>query len=400
MLIGDVINRSIQLSRRKLLGIFGVGTGWGLLSVRRGEAGGAAMFRAVSPPTKKLIFPKGAIVRTILKDLPPEELGSGITLFHDHVGSGSVDDRVIDELIAARKEGVHCIVNPRSSLPQNLENLKAISTRSNVHIVACAGYYMQGLYPPEVATKTEDQIAEDLAQEAHRDGLGAFGEIGSSPNSTALTPEELKVFRAVGKAHVRTNLPIFTHSPYGSGPNVPREAGLRQLDVFESVGVKPQHVVVGHACCLDDPKADIIKQIAKRGAFVGFDRMEAHHSPPLPGSPESIRGVVYDLSDEQRVTEVLEFLDAGYVDQLLLADDSTTEPLNVSGEITQMVKDQQLTKGDGEKIKTILYNAMGLGRCVTVFVPKLRKAGVTEATLHTILYDNARRFLAFNPKDS
>jgi predicted metal-dependent phosphotriesterase family hydrolase len=41
---------------------------------------------------------------------------------------------------------------------------------------------------------------------------------------------------------------------------------------------------------------------------------------------------------------------------------------------------------------------MGLGRTVARFVPKLRKAGVKEKTLHTILYDNPRRFLAFEPK--
>ncbi len=35
---------------------------------------------------------------------------------------------------------------------------------------------------------------------------------------------------------------------------------------------------------------------------------------------------------------------------------------------------------------------------VTVFAPKLRKAGVTQRTLHGILVDNPRRFLAFVPK--
>ena len=181
---------------------------------------------------------------------------------------------------------------------------------------------------------------------------------------------------------------------------MPREAGLRQLDAFESVGVKPQHVVVGHACCLDDPKADIIKQIAKRGAFVGFDRMADRHPPLPPGSAVPLFGTVHDISDDQRVTEVLEFLEAGYVDQLLLADDSTVQPLQLSGEISQMVKDQWLTEGDGEKMKATLYQSMGLGRTVTAFVPKLRKAGVKEETLHTILHDNPLRFLAFEPKAS
>jgi hypothetical protein len=31
------------------------------------------------------IFPKGAIIRTILKDYPPEELAGGPTLFHEHM---------------------------------------------------------------------------------------------------------------------------------------------------------------------------------------------------------------------------------------------------------------------------------------------------------------------------
>jgi predicted metal-dependent phosphotriesterase family hydrolase len=35
---------------------------------------------------------------------------------------------------------------------------------------------------------------------------------------------------------------------------------------------------------------------------------------------------------------------------------------------------------------------------VNQFVPKLRHAGVKDATLHKILVDNPRRFLAFVPK--
>ena len=55
---------------------------------------------------------------------------------------------------------------------------------------------------------------------------------------------------------------------------------------------------------LDDPTAEIIKQIAKRGAFVGFDRVTSQRP-----------------SDDQRVTEVLALLEAGYADRLLLSSD-------------------------------------------------------------------------------
>jgi predicted metal-dependent phosphotriesterase family hydrolase len=40
----------------------------------------------------------------------------------------------------------------------------------------------------------------------------------------------------------------------------------------------------------------------------------------------------------------------------------------------------------------------GYAKTITVFVPKLRDGGVKEETLHEILVDNPRRFLAFVPK--
>ena len=127
-----------------------------------------------------------------------------------------------------------------------------MATETDVHVVASGGYYMQRFYPPEIAATNEDQIAEDPAAEAARDRLGAFVEIGQNSDAAEMTPEELKVFRAVGKAHLATGLSIFTHNAYGTGENVRPDAGLTQLDVLESVGVNPDHIVIGHACCLDD----------------------------------------------------------------------------------------------------------------------------------------------------
>ena len=38
-------------------------------------------------------------------------------------------------------------------------------------------------------------------------------------------------------------------------------------------GVKPANLAIGHVCCLDDVKAEVPIEIAKRGAYVGFDRV-------------------------------------------------------------------------------------------------------------------------------
>jgi len=325
-------------------------------------AGAAALSQRAALGAKAPQFSKGSVIRTVLKDISPESV-TGETLFHEHLSvaysrterqlklpppSTTDISPVIEDVKEAAKAGVTCIVDGgHPDMGRNIDQLKQVATETNVHIVGSTGFYMENNYPAEIAAMSEDQIADELVRQANEQWLGAFGEIGQSNNTAELTPQEHKVFRAVGKAHLRTNLPIFTHNAYNTGPNVPKNAGLLQLDVLEFVGVKPQHIAIGHMDSLDDPTAEIIKQIAKRGAFVGFDRVTS----PKP-------------SDDQRVTEILALLEAGHADKVLLSSDKRR----------------------------------GFLATPTVFVPKLKAAGVKEDMLHTILVDNPRRFLAFVPK--
>ena len=70
----------------------------------------------------------------------------------------------------------------------------------------------------------------------------------------------------IGKAHVATNIPIFTHT------GIPGKSALEQLDILEDAGVKPDAVVIGHLGNLVDANVYVHKAICRRGAFVGFDR--------------------------------------------------------------------------------------------------------------------------------
>jgi phosphotriesterase-related protein len=174
-----------------------------------------------------------------------------------------------------------------------------------------------------------------------------------------MTADEKKVFTAVAKAQARTGLPVFTHNPYlgPQGPAVPMDAALRQLDVLEAAGADTRHLAIGHVCCLADVTAEIPKQLAKRGVFVGFDRV----TQPI-------------VSDAQKVTTILAFLEAGYVDHLLLSSD--------------FYSGRSLKKNGGA----------GVAQAVTAFTPRLLKAGISEASLRQIFVDNPKRFLATIPK--
>lgn len=352
------------MTRRQALELFGIG---------------AAV--AVTPRgvfAQDPVFPKGAIIRTVLKDYAPAELAGGATLFHEHMqlapdfsarfaaaaaaaraanglpplparggaGRGAAPagpdimhdvDLMSDEVAKTKSAGVACIVDGgHPDMGRDVNFIRQVSMKSGVPIVAGGGFYSQPFYPKEISTMSEDQILKALIKQADDDILGAFGEIGSWDEITA---DERKVFRAVGRAHAATNLPIFTHT------GIPGKSALEQLDILEDAGVKPPRVVIGHLGNLVDQNVYVQKAICRRGAFVGFDRQGGNN-------------------DAQQVPMVLALIDAGFADHLMFSADASS----------------------------------GYAKTVTVFVPKLKAAGASDQVLHQIMVDNPRRFLAFVPK--
>src|SRR5688572_22509866 len=200
------------------------------------------------------------ILRTLQGDVTPASLGDGALLFHEHLsiqlGANpsfhSDVDLMIEEARAARADGVALIVDGgHPDMGRNLAALQRIARESGLPLIASGGYYMQRTYPPEIASRSAEQIADDLVAEARRDRLGAFGEIGQQ--SGVLTADERKVHQAIALAHVRTGIPVFTHNAYSiRATDVPRDSALRQLDIYEEAGANLTNVCIGHMCCLDD----------------------------------------------------------------------------------------------------------------------------------------------------
>jgi phosphotriesterase-related protein len=357
-------DRSPGLNRREALKLLGLGGG--AITTLRGDTTLAAQAAQSAP---NVTFPRGTVIRTVLKDVPPASIGVGHALIHEHLNvrdlgekklldaDGRSDATIIDELRAAAKEGLRCIVDAAVARrnDEQIARLKQIATQSGVHIVMGGGYYLAPNYPADILQMPENQLADHLSQDAKNQGLGAFGEIGSSME---MHPEERKMHRAVAKAHLRTGLPVFTHTPHEGCA----KCALDQMDIHESLGVNPQKLCIGHVGdILDDPKAETHKSIAKRGAFVGFDTV-GHFIPSAPTS-----------GDFMKVRMILALLDAGHEDHILLSSDFAHQDC--------------LQR----------YWGAGYSTVTGVFVPKLRNAGVKEVTIQKILVDNSRRFLAFTP---
>ena len=369
------------MGRREALRRLGA-AGLGLAAAGRATGSGVFAEPAAAAPlgaAQTAAFPEGAVIRTILRDMAPAELAHGSVLFHEHLSLGlafwdqmlpNIADAqreafigpadepyfmqdtgmMVAELRAALSEGVSALVDGgHADMGRDLAFLRSVSEQSGMPIVASGGYYIDPFYPDEVRNGTDDEIAESLAAAAAAERWGAFGEIGSSAE---ITTDERKMMRAVGKAHLATNLPIFTHTANGL-------EAVTQLDILESVGVSPDRVVIGHMGGLEDPEAEVHRAIAARGAYVGFDR--------LGGGPEA---------DGHKVPMVQAMLDAGQAERVLLASDFAR------------ASDTQLRGG------------AGYAKTITQFVPMLREAGVDDATIHTLTIDNPLRFMAFVPGDA
>ena len=219
-----------RLSRRDAMRLLGAGT-TGFVAACRGNADPAAPLsggETAIPPTAAAS--DQPIIRTILRDVARDELGDGAILMHEHLSAtssypfeppprrevpphftGDVS-LITDEVRIAGTEGVACIVDGgHADMGRSLEALRRIAQGSSVHIVVGGGFYTQRAYPPDIASKTVEQITDDLVAETEAERFGAYGEIGTSGEMTA---DERNVLTAVARAHVRTGVPIFTHNAY------------------------------------------------------------------------------------------------------------------------------------------------------------------------------------------
>ena len=207
-----------------------------------------------------------------------------------------------------------------------------------------------------------DELTEHFVADARAQRWGAFGEVGTSME---MLDVERTFLQAVSRAHHATNLPIFTHTEHEGC----RPCGLEQLDVLEAENVDLGRVCVGHLSDVtaeQDPGWTSHLEIGRRGAYLGFDTVG--RALRLETSP--------DIPEADKVRMVLNVLEAGYEDQVLLASDFAAS------------RDLKSNWGNG------------FATAIVQFVPKLRHAGVDDATLHKITVDNPRRFLAFVPQEA
>jgi len=327
---------------------------------RLGAAGGLGVAASLGLVPGDARAAEAPIIRTLLEDVPPARL-TGITLFHEHLSMARANGQPIfyddtgllaDEVKACAADGVSCIVDAGvQGLGRKIDALRTIARQSGMLIVAGGGLHAKSDYPADVSRKTADQVADDFVALATAERWGVIGEMGTG-TAVPMDPEERKAFQAAAMAHVRTGLPIITHTSDGCA-----RCALEQVDVLEAAGANLRRVVIGHLNDIPSDPAAAPIAIARRGANLGFD-----HSA-RPDDPRA----------DEYVRTILAVLEAGYEDRVFLSSDFASA--------------KYLRKNGGP----------GIDMTVTTFVPRLRRAGVGDGTIRRILVENPRRLLAFVP---
>lgn len=297
------------------------------------------------------------MIRTVLGDIPAEQ--AGVTMAHEHLlmtGGWPVrlePDFRLDSVDAAAQEltryrdagGAAVVEMTPLGFGRDPDGLAELARRTGVHIVACTGFHKLGYYADThwLHRYPAERIGELLAGEIElgidRGGLDGpdidrsharAGVIKLATEYQRAGAAVARLAEAVGIAHQRTGVPVSTHTEQGTMGHV-------QLDLLADAGVPAGSAVLGHIDHNPDPV--LLTELAARGAYLAFD---------MPGR-------IKYAPDSQSVTLIEALAAAGYADRLLLAGDLAR-------------RSYWPAYGGGP----------GLDYLLTVFVPRLRAAGLGE----------------------
>ena len=225
--------------------------------------------------------------------------------------------------------------------------LKAVSEATNFPLVAPTGIYREPWIPPWAHEAGEDELDEwmsnELQGEIEQTGVQA-GFIKLSAGDDGLTPTETKVLRAAARAARLSGSAIASHTLRG-------RVVRAQLDIIEACGYTAQRFIWVHANVEADFSLNL--EMALRGAWIEYD------------------GIGGDQPDAYFVGRILEMLDAGLGEHILLSQDRGWYDPAQPG---------------GGKPQAFIY-------LTEHFLPNLRQAGVDEPTIRLLTCQNP--FFAF-----
>lgn len=300
------------------------------------------------------------MIQTVRGNIEPEELG--LTMSHEHLcvdlsrvrnntdSTFGYSPFIVNEVNKASLFGVKSYVElTTNDMGRNVEELRQISEECDVHIIAATGFYMDMYHSEELKQMNPEQIAELFIKELTvgiADTSIKAGVIGEVASSAVMTESERRVLEGAAIAQKKVGCAISTHCQLGT-------LGRQQAAIFNSYGVNPAKVVLGHIDLSND--TDYMIELLDMGFNIAFDTI----------------GKTEYLSDEQRVINLKLLLDKGYGKQIVISQD---------------ISRKSYFTDEGY---------YGFTTVMEKFVPMLKDAKVSQADLDAMLITNPQRIFNF-----
>ena len=304
----------------------------------------------------------------------------GVTLMHEHVfimtteimenypeGWGDGAKREADAIVRLnelKSRGVDTIVDLTVvGLGRYVPRIARIAAATELNIVVATGLYTYNDVPmyfhylgPGAPLGGPEPMIEMFVRDIEH-GIGDTGIkaaiLKCATDEPGVTPGVERVLRAVAQAHRETGVPISTHT------HAETKRGLEQQRIFAEEGVDLTRVIIGHSG--DTTDIGYLEELIAAGSYLGMDRF----------------GVDAFLSTEERVKTVATMCERGHAEKMVLSHDASCY-FDALPEAT---------------LPVALPNWHYLHIHNDV-IPALRRRGVTDEQLTTMLVDNPRRIFS------
>jgi phosphotriesterase-related protein len=290
--------------------------------------------------------------------------GLGIILPHEHIfvdlrppdtsdwAEAEEEDVVClmrPELERARTAGIGCLVEATPvGVGRRVDLVAAVSRVARFPVLVATGVYHEPSVPDWVRDTDEaalrDWMLRELTEAIENTNVCA-GWIKISASDRGMTGVERRILRAAALAGMATGAAVGSHTVRG---DVARD----QVVLMEESGYDPGRFIWVHA--QNEPDLAIHRELARRGVWIEYD------------------GIGGGQTDEQYVERILRLLEAGLGHRILLSHDRGWYQPGEPG---------------GGTPRPFTY-------LVETFLPKLRAAGVDEATVAQLTHENPFRAYA------
>jgi len=309
----------------------------------------------------------GPSVETMTGPISTSDLG--FTLMHEHIivqAEGVAHnfpqiwepqaelDKTLKVLKDLKAKGVDTILDLTVlGIGRDVPLLLPVVKEAGINVIAATGLYTFNELPTYFQVRDVDAMADlfvsDITEGIQGTDVKA-AVLKCATDAPGITPGVEKVLRAAARAHLRTGVPISTHTHAGM------RRGLEQQDLFESDGVDLRRVIIGHSG--DSEDLDYLTKLADRGSYLGMDRF----------------GIDIILSTDKRVAVIAKLCEMGYAERMVLSHDASVYIDSFTQDFIQ------------EHIPNWNYFHI-----VDDVIPALLQAGVSQEQVDTMTRGNPRR---------